>query len=477
MRAPCTAALAPIAHDRSHACAHTCAWVHAHHLCAHAHAEILPDPRASCTRTHHVRMYVRAPVQTRARAQMLARARTYALYASVRVHLALACARAYVRMQVQASSGRQLAGVLAGSLAVAFFPRFVGTAHVYLGPMSGFFIYAAISNDQYMKQKGSKRNVFAIIALGWVIKLAVFAQYKHQVSSSTALTSEEAAAIKEQLEKCALDAGITSQLAETIDGGRWSPTNFEAHTQVAKRMWTGFCGSSTKISQQMVQSYASQRGGSPDKAHELMLQVFSVADTDHDGWITFPEFLRAYFLFALREDDGIREQLFFEIIDLEDSGSISHAELLHFVELLKATGGIPDQDAVVQEWFLPLPGGIRPATAKEITDDWMQRFDVNKDGSISREEFHAMAKQVDFSPAFVFAPEKLAGSDPAVPKIQDAHESKRSADEMEAIGKSKAALKSPEAVATESKMGPMDWVGVSALCIVAAQAAINAWGK
>lgn len=38
----------------------------------------------------------------------------------------------------------------------------------------------------------------------------------------------------------------------------------------------------------------------------------------------------------------------------------------------------------------------RLATAEEICDRWIARFDVDGDGEISREEFHSMAKQINF---------------------------------------------------------------------------------
>ena len=132
---------------------------------------------------------------------------------------------------------------------------------------------------------------------------------------------------------------------------------------------------------------------------EIILQLFSIADADNDGAVTFPEFHRAFCLFCLREaDPGIRGELVFEALDVDNSGAISRDELCHFVKRLSKAGGIPAEDAVHTPWM----GMARPATAEEITDKWMARFDVNHDGGISRDEFKQMlVGGIDFSPTLL----------------------------------------------------------------------------
>ena len=95
-------------------------------------------------------------------------------------------------------------------------------------------------------------------------------------------------------------------------------------------------------------------------------------------------------------DEGVREELLFGVLDLDNNGHIDKDEIKHFrvVARLVKIGGVPAEDAV----HYSLLASPRPATAEEITDKWMKKFDIAKDGVISRKEFHSMAKRIDFTP-------------------------------------------------------------------------------
>eukprot|EP00961_Rhodomonas_salina_P055018 739143-Rhodomonas_salina.1 len=122
---------------------------------------------------------------------------------------------------------------------------------------------------------------------------------------------------------------------------------------------------------------------------EAVMQIFSLADVNNDGNISFPEFYRALCLiYFYDKDKGVRAESCFEALDLNNDGKISKSELLHFVKLLKKAGGIPPNDAVL----VSLSGEFRPTTASEITEKWMKQFDIDHDSSISREEFCKMAQ-------------------------------------------------------------------------------------
>jgi len=128
---------------------------------------------------------------------------------------------------------------------------------------------------------------------------------------------------------------------------------------------------------------------------EMALQTFSIADVNNDGVITYPEWFRASCMLVLGHvDEGVREELLFGVLDLDNNGHIDKDELKHFVARLVKIGGVPAEDAV----HYSLLASPRPATAEEITDKWMKKFDIAKDGGISRKEFHSMAKRIDFTP-------------------------------------------------------------------------------
>ena len=157
---------------------------------------------------------------------------------------------------------------------------------------------------------------------------------------------------------------------------------------------------------------------------ETVLQRFSVADRDNDGFISFPEFCRAWFLYrhaAASAGSGAlaahgsgggpaRVQYLFELLDCDSSGFVSKAELAHFVQRLLDVRAVPEADAVTHSMF----GFARAATAEEVAARWMARFDVDEDGRISRAEFDRMAAVVDFSKAQTTSHEVGTLADPRI---------------------------------------------------------------
>jgi len=76
-------------------------------------------------------------------------------------------------------------------------------------------------------------------------------------------------------------------------------------------------------------------------------EVFSIMDVDNNGLINFEEFYRGILMMAFaRQDKGVRLELYYRSADLDHSGSISRAELIHFIKRLMKVGGIPKRDKV-----------------------------------------------------------------------------------------------------------------------------------
>jgi hypothetical protein len=84
--------------------------------------------------------------------------------------------------------------------------------------------------------------------------------------------------------------------------------------------------------------------------------------------------------------------------DEEGDGSITPAELLHFIEEFQKVGGLPDADAVTAGWF-----SNYAKTPAEISQIWMERFEVvaNEEGEtvVSKAQFQAMVEQIDLGKA------------------------------------------------------------------------------
>ena len=133
----------------------------------------------------------------------------------------------------------------------------------------------------------------------------------------------------------------------------------------------------------VVSSWLSSRG------LQELLRVSSVPDGD--GNATFEGFHRAYLLFILA---GIfipaRVEMMFEVLDLDHSGALDRTELLLLAKRLIKTGGVPADDATVGTWLFG-----RPATAEEIVESWLRKYDDDKNGELSRDEFKAMAVAAD----------------------------------------------------------------------------------
>lgn len=129
--------------------------------------------------------------------------------------------------------------------------------------------------------------------------------------------------------------------------------------------------------------------------HEVLMQLFSIADVNHDGAVSFSDFYRAYILMSLSKKNGvILQQVLFQTLDINNDGFISADELNHFVKTLVRFGAVPAEDAVSKFGS--------PATAEQITSKWMARYDINRDGGVSRAEFCLMANQIDFAPVTIF---------------------------------------------------------------------------
>lgn len=75
----------------------------------------------------------------------------------------------------------------------------------------------------------------------------------------------------------------------------------------------------------------------PALAAETMLQVFSLADVDNDGILTFAEYYRALLLIFMSntEHSSFKTELWYETMDIDHDGAIDRGELLHFIKRLQ----------------------------------------------------------------------------------------------------------------------------------------------
>ena len=114
-------------------------------------------------------------------------------------------------------------------------------------------------------------------------------------------------------------------------------------------------------------THPASSGNPPPTQHAITVsqmaseEIFAVADVNHDGEISFPEFYRAFCLLTLAigtKNEAAARELFFETIDADSDGAISRSELLVFADRLIKVGGVPTEDVVVDGWV-----GLRPRTA------------------------------------------------------------------------------------------------------------------
>jgi len=101
---------------------------------------------------------------------------------------------------------------------------------------------------------------------------------------------------------------------------------------------------------------------------KLEPHVFRVYDTDNDGVISFIEFMVVYHVLAVGNYDEVLGKLF-RLFDVDDNGSITRDEMTRLVKDL--------------HFLLELSNEVDQVTA----DQAFTEMDENKDGSVTKEEF------------------------------------------------------------------------------------------
>ena len=131
---------------------------------------------------------------------------------------------------------------------------------------------------------------------------------------------------------------------------------------------------------------------------EITLRAWSIMDVDANGAITFPEFYHGIlFLIAADESPAARAEFWFRALDINNDGAITEDELLHWVKMMQKAGGLPPKHALTKGNAFQ---GPRPATAEEVARKWMRTYDVDRSHGISRREFDAMTRDIDFTSVF-----------------------------------------------------------------------------
>mmetsp|Transcript_86373 Transcript_86373/g.247868 ORF Transcript_86373/g.247868 Transcript_86373/m.247868 type:complete len:312 (-) Transcript_86373:95-1030(-) len=143
---------------------------------------------------------------------------------------------------------------------------------------------------------------------------------------------------------------------------------------------------------------ASILGGAGDgrveSVSELVSLIFRLLDASGDGRITEQEFMVGYALILAAQADKPAElsDVFFRAIDADGNGILSRDEVATAVKLMLRVNAVSPQDK--QEVFAEIkrnhgaPRRLhRDRSQESLVEHYMNMYDANKDGSISKAEF------------------------------------------------------------------------------------------
>ena len=106
------------------------------------------------------------------------------------------------------------------------------------------------------------------------------------------------------------------------------------------------------------------------EANPLVRRVIDIFDSDNNGEIDFKEFLEGISLFIAREGLESKLKFIFRMYDIDNDGFITNAELFTVLKLM-------------------IGNNLGDTQLQQIVDKTIYRFDLDKDGRISYEEFCA----------------------------------------------------------------------------------------
>uniref|UniRef100_A0A7S3RUJ8 EF-hand domain-containing protein n=1 Tax=Emiliania huxleyi TaxID=2903 RepID=A0A7S3RUJ8_EMIHU len=138
------------------------------------------------------------------------------------------------------------------------------------------------------------------------------------------------------------------------------------------------------------------------KVKQISEIVFHVFDHDGSGMITFPEFAAGLALIKASKERTCSEatkEFAWRCLDHEHTGFIRRREVLAWVKLLTAIGGLKADDKEKASMLgcvsLNSSGGFRrQVSPDELTSKYMKILDPQRKGQISKEEFFSHMDEV-----------------------------------------------------------------------------------
>ena len=182
-----------------------------------------------------------------------------------------------------------------------------------------------------------------------------------KLAKSTFFSENDVVVLKTLFDSVARGDGV-------IDEGEFIEALF------GKKKREELCGKNTP------QSSTSQNDRRPAKTKKFMFErrLFEKFDSNDEGYIFFDEFVKALNVFHPRASTNDKAKFAFDLYDVNGNGVITREELKQLVSAV-----------MKRSIFLNLD----EEAIERVLDTTFEQVDVEKDGSISYQEFYRMVKE------------------------------------------------------------------------------------
>ncbi len=183
-----------------------------------------------------------------------------------------------------------------------------------------------------------------------------------KLAKSTFFSENDVVVLKTLFDSVARGDGV-------IDEGEFIEALF------GKKKREELCGKNTQT-----QSSTSQNDRRPAKTKKFMFErrLFEKFDSNDEGYIFFDEFVKALNVFHPRASTNDKAKFAFDLYDVNGNGVITREELKQLVSAV-----------MKRSIFLNLD----EEAIERVLDTTFEQVDVEKDGSISYQEFYRMVKE------------------------------------------------------------------------------------
>ena len=183
-----------------------------------------------------------------------------------------------------------------------------------------------------------------------------------KLAKSTFFSENDVVVLKTLFDSVARGDGV-------IDEGEFIEALF------GKKKREELCGKNTQT-----QSSTSQNDRRPAKTKKFMFErrLFEKFDSNDEGYIFFDEFVKALNVFHPRASTNDKAKFAFDLYDVNGNGVITREELKQLVSAV-----------MKRSIFLNLD----EEAIERVLDTTFEQVDVEKDGSISFQEFYRMVKE------------------------------------------------------------------------------------